>query len=229
MKVALCLSGQFRSIEKCYLSIYNNLILPNSADVFYHSWYSEKQINQQLTNESYKGSLLKDIDKITYKLYNPKKFLVEEQVDFNQECKNINTYPYGIPAFHQFSMFYSIFMANKLKIEYESEKNFIYDCVIRCRFDLRPNNIIKIDLLDLNNLNIKGDCLHNDYCINDHFAISNSHNMNIYSETYKYIKKYYFENKQHFCPEILLGYGLTHDKERILTIKKHNWDYEIIR
>ena len=38
MKVAVCISGQLRSFRRTYKSLLDNLIHPNSADVFVHAW-----------------------------------------------------------------------------------------------------------------------------------------------------------------------------------------------
>jgi hypothetical protein len=230
MRVAVCLSGQFRSVEKCYSNIYEKIIVPNNADVFYHSWYSDDLVDKNfVSHESNKGFLIKNIHIKAFELYRPKKHYLEHQIDFSNQSSGISTHPFVMNPNSIFSMFYSIFLSNKIKSEYEKENNFIYDAVIRCRFDLKPHDIIDVSQLDLNFLNVKGDCTHNIYCLNDHFAISNSKNMDIYSDTYNFLQKYYFEKKQYFCPEILLGYGLFHEPNRKLEIKKYNWNNEIVR
>lgn len=232
MRAAVCLSGQLRWVEECYPKIYQSIIEPNEADVFFHSWHSKKMEGKVFTEHDersifYKGKLEKEIDLKTIDLYKPKKFLLEDQKDFSKDIEGIDISPYSTPAVNQFSMFYSILKSNELKKEYEKEHNFIYDAVIRCRFDLIPGEIFKMENFDLNVLNVKGDCTHTSYCINDHFCISNSENMDVYSDTYNFLKKYHFSDKEPFCPEILLGYGLRYDQNRKINIKTYNWNNRI--
>lgn len=43
MKIALCISGQFRNSMFCFPNIYRSFILNYNTDVFIHSWeYSEE-------------------------------------------------------------------------------------------------------------------------------------------------------------------------------------------
>lgn len=228
MKVAVCLSGQLRWVEECYKEINNKIIAPNNADVFIHSWYSDTLADKVFTEHGqnslfYKGQLQKNADKLAVKLYKPLNSIFEEQKDFSDLSKNIDISPYSTPAINQFSMFYSIFKCNQLKKQHEIDNKFIYDAVIRCRFDLQPYQNFKAENFDLNVINAKSDCRHTSYCINDHFAISNSKNMDVYSDTYNYLIKYYSEDKEPFCPEILLGYGLRYDQTRKVDVKLHNF------
>ena len=45
MKVALCLSGQARNATAMAPLIIKNIIEPNNADVFFHTWYDEDDLN----------------------------------------------------------------------------------------------------------------------------------------------------------------------------------------
>ena len=47
------------------------------------------------------------------------------------------------------------------------------------------------------------------YTKNDHFAIGNPKNMNIYNDVCNYVPAYYSIMKIDFIPEILLGYHLN--------------------
>ena len=56
MRVALCLSGQMRSFERTFDSINENLIKPNNADVFIHSWFDPDHLRMVATDNS-RGNL----------------------------------------------------------------------------------------------------------------------------------------------------------------------------
>jgi hypothetical protein len=233
MKVALCLSGQLRWIEHCYPYIYENLIRPNNADVFVHGWYNEKDVGKAFTDFdsnhiAFKGYLDKDAHLKIIKLYKPKYYLFEKQLEFTEEIKNIEIHKlYGSRPLNVFSMFYSIMKSNDIMSIYSNNINKKYDCVIRARYDLMIENVINLNEYDMDYLHLKGDCKHNSYCINDHFAFSNVENMNKYCDTYNNIGKMYFKNKVDFCPEILLGFSLNYHYNLDHKIQKHNWNNKV--
>ena len=120
MKVALCFSGiiggeggkngkgESLGLQEPYKSIKENLLDVNNIDVFMHSWSLDA-----------KSELIK--------LYNPKKYKFEKQIEFDKDDfrKNITK-----------SRFYGNKMALNLKNSYELENNFKYDWVMISRFDL---------------------------------------------------------------------------------------------
>jgi hypothetical protein len=106
----------------------------------------------------------------------------------------------GLPSSH--SMYLSIQLANDLKIAYERDNNFKYDCVIRLRndFELRPNFPTNI-LNELNYIHVRE---FGSGGINDQFALSTSENMDLYSQCFDYIEKNNIETTAH--EEILTNY-----------------------
>jgi len=96
---------------------------------------------------------------------------------------------------------------SKLKKQYEKDNNFKYDCVIRCRFDYFFTKKYDLNNFNFNFLNIKSDCNHTPYAINDHLALSNSQIMDIYSDIYNNIDHYYNKGIE-FNPEVILGYHI---------------------
>ena len=70
MRVALCLSGQVRALDRNFDSIYNNLIAPANADVFCHFWDSGMG-GQQRAEEAIAR-------------FQPKLYEIEHQIDFSQ-------------------------------------------------------------------------------------------------------------------------------------------------
>jgi hypothetical protein len=127
LKIAICLSGQPRSIEfaaKSILKYYSNG--EHEYDFFCHVWDYNVW---KLQNIGY--SDVEPVDRmwLTDKLsvYNPKKFLIESAEDLNK-INGPKHIPYG-------SLTYSYMMANHLKRLYEFENNFRYDYVVKARYD----------------------------------------------------------------------------------------------
>lgn len=207
MKIALCLSGQARFVEQGYNEIlYPFILKDNEIDVFIHTWDIQSQVGKHFlagdkhpVGEPISADL---IDK-TLKLYNPQKYIVEPQKEFPIIPWASN----HMPAFyskHAYSMFYSIYCSNKLKTEYETKHSFKYDWVIRSRFDVKLNSKINFDLLDNNVINTPDGCFDpiNGYV--DCFALSNSHNMDIYSDTYNHLNDYLADPNLKLCGEYIL-------------------------
>lgn len=155
MKIALCLFGLTGGItdkngngEKLNPSVaYNfykkNIIENQNVDVFIHSW-----------SNSFKKELVE--------IYNPKKFIIEDQIAFPEsykhpsvieEIKNstikktIKSFLKGenkkkrisnskLYSFRAHSRWYSSKMSISLKKTYEKENNFEYDFVMVSRLDL---------------------------------------------------------------------------------------------
>ena len=119
MRIAFCLVGIVGYVEK-YGS--GKPIDPNVAheynkkhifdvndnvDVFIHSWSTE--FREEILN-----------------LYKPKKHIIEEQIDFNQNDIRLNSIK---------SRWYSTKEVIKLKNKYEKENDFEYDFVMIYTFD----------------------------------------------------------------------------------------------
>lgn len=96
--------------------------------------------------------------------------------------------------------------SNDLKREYEIENNFRYDCVIRCRFDYIFTKQYNVRDFDLDYLNVKNDCKHTEYAINDHVAVSSSENIDVYCSVIDNLENYYNQGIE-FNTEVMLGYN----------------------
>lgn len=143
-RIALCLSGQPRSIKEAYPCIKKNLIDTNQqVDVFLHCWYNNEEIGKQFSNTSETTreegiNIVEDnVPNWLKKMYQPVATLVEVQEDFSSKVKQEylaardKTNPFAT-----FSMWTSIQRCNDLKKQYENDNNFIYDIVVRCRYDV---------------------------------------------------------------------------------------------
>jgi hypothetical protein len=208
MKIALCLSGQPRYIDDGYNGIYKNILSKYSPDIFIHTWWNDSMKNKKMDLPSSLSSdrtyYWKDdtLDLIESR-YSPKVFFHQPQIEF-ETYSNVN-YELCRPS-NVHSMFYSIEQSNEIKKKYEIKNNFVYDAVIRCRFDTQFNKF------DINLLNIDLNYI-NCYTLshgfpNDQFAISTSENMNTYSSVYSNLEKYQKSGWTRFIGERLLKHHL---------------------
>jgi hypothetical protein len=208
MKVALCISGQPRYLEEGYAQINKSILQRYSPDVFVHTWWDNSMSNKKMelpSTLSYGRTYYwreNTIDLIK-KFYNPVVFLYEPQIIFNP-FNDVN-YELARPS-NVHSMFFSIQRSNQLKMQYERENNFLYDIVIRCRFDV---DIIKFDI-DLYNLSMNYvNCYAMKDSPNSDLAISSSKNMDIYTSLYDNFEKYRQDGWKQFVGEGLVKYHLS--------------------
>jgi len=126
VKIAICLSGQPRTIEFAIKSILHYFSKNAEYDFFchcwdYNTWKLRGDIWQEAENIEYdwlKNQLLR---------LNPKKYKIGTIHHLNSVTNNNNVH-YG-------SLTYSYMIANHLKRMYEYENNFVYDYVVKARYD----------------------------------------------------------------------------------------------
>ena len=221
MRVAICISGQPRDIEVGVEQVVNNIINSNADldfDVFAHAWVSssgEPWDTAQDYLRSVVGRQQGDPSKKILRFLKPKLWLFEDQINFENYTKFFTSHPSAKQA-SLASNFYSVYSANNMKKQYENMNGFVYDYVVRMRYDLFFNKPITIsDYEDLVqtcvvvpknyqedqdripwNVKNKG--------MVDVFAISSSENMDKYSETFLHIPTI---NKEYTPPfgEVYLG------------------------
>ena len=165
-------------------------------------------------------------------LIEPQKAFIEENLAFREPAVSgdqpDNPYPnrwYIRPQWF-LSMCYSIMESNRLKKEFEAENNFVYDCVIRLRFDMNFQAHLDLSKADLNRVyamrHTHEGC---GYSYHDTFGFSNSKNMDYYSSLFNKVDDY-FKVGIEFCPEIMLGWHLLHGP---FSIKNISYPFEIVR
>ena len=224
MKVAVLLFGQPRDAIKCSESILKNLIIPNNADVFLHTWYDENDLYMEKGEINRSNYLLDDgIDKKILDIYKPKAYCIEPQ-----RFKNFNNYNqnyFKFPAkyidnmskcgqnktltkedvelrcikYTHISQFYSIFKANMIKEEYSLENNILYDFVIKLRFDINCASPIIIDNFFPKNQLLFQNISQPDQLVCDWFQISNNEIMNIVCSIFLKLK--YLNNTSGFLTQ----------------------------
>jgi len=224
MKVALCLSGQPRFVEYTYQKIKENIIDPNNADVFIHTWYDKDLIGKNFTDYNASGwnynstnsKYKENIDLIINEVYKPKKMIAEKEKNFYDDNlkieKTINKHAqhYSKKYFSKmlYSSWYSILKSNTLKEEYRLENDIKYDYVIRARFDCQLNRKLNCSNYDPNFLytDRRPDFpIHR--MIEDWFAFGSNKIMNIYSSSFNLMN--YADDKSSeedgiFCSETLV-------------------------
>lgn len=241
MKVALCISGQARSVEENFKNIEKNLIKPNNADVFIHTWFDEKDVglrfcNKQEQEKSFinKAVLKPSTKEVITSNYKPALISIQKQIEFlpidlqalrHDDEKNPYKNRWYIRPQFCLSMFYSIMVCNDLKSTYELENNFIYDTVIRTRFDLALDKEYNMENFDQSYMHVN-DHSHNHYSKQDVFAFSNSKNMNAYADTFNRVNVLMGKHNVEFCPEILLGANLALSS---IETRPVGGSYEIVR
>ena len=155
MKVAICLSGQPRTWEKCYHTwiklidaIKQNYQVDN-VDIFCHLWDFNTPPHRLLMQEGWDyatvpGEPISEDEKVRLiNVLNPKKYLFENELSNKnkiEETRNRNMAhinEHGQTNLEWISgQFYSIMYACHLKKMYEFENNFRYDVCIRMRTDM---------------------------------------------------------------------------------------------
>lgn len=203
MKIAVLLSGQPRYIKKYAPELLNNLIIPNNADVYCHSWLTDPN-KPFRTGRGWKNEKIEqDAHDDILKIYNPKKYSFEPEIIFptrNIDWTTTHNKGYGSPEagdevrtyFNNgyYSMWNSIMKCHNLKDQYEIENHILYDVVIRCRFDLGLHEVIDITQYDLNN-KIWTKEHATDELRNDWFFFGNNINMRLICNIYNSIDYLY--------------------------------------
>jgi hypothetical protein len=175
--VAICISGQFRSFDKCLPSIFNNLILTNSNYElkFFTSFAKEDGRPINIPTEFYnvstiikieEDSVLPDLQYQKLK-YQYKDFILNSENDPNL-------------IFYQLKQLKSVF--NLVK-EYEQNNNMTFDYVMRLRPDLELKNIFNWGLSD-DSIQIPLFDSFGGY--NDRFAVGRRNLMNLYMNRLDY-------------------------------------------
>lgn len=211
-RVAVCLSGQPRNYRDTFPFIYKHIIEPNSADVFFHTWFDESNLYMEKTHIG-RGAC--DLPKETIEellfLYRPVAYLVEKPKSFLKP--NLNVPDARIEKYIRLngqtreegkahaiktylSMLYSIFKANELKEIHATSNGIVYDYVVRIRFDCLPLQPIILEQYNASILHYQ-DLGHPEGLISDWFNFGSNLIMNVYSSLFLHVEYY---NSPSFYP-----------------------------
>lgn len=144
MKVALCLFGQPRYLDKGFPTIKEHIIDVYEPDVFYHTWESKEPYSVAPWRNDIETTPLEDIEKIK-NLYLPKKHVVEASKIFPIDTSSPGYLMAPLSqqknANNIVSQVYSRQMVRNLLRDYASEHKIVYDLVIMTRFDIFISNL----------------------------------------------------------------------------------------
>ena len=174
MKVAIIIPGQPRNILVAYDSLKAHYSEKYDCDFFIHTWFD--------TNFSFR--VYDDM----INLFKPKKILIEEQIIFDKEGRK--QAPWNTPLQNLLSMYYSMFMGNQMKCQYEEEKGFKYDFVIKMRSDLKIHRPIPLEEIQKDKLALYKWTQLGYTGSSDVFAVGSSKIMDIYSDLYNKVMYY---------------------------------------
>lgn len=280
MKIALCLSGQPRNINAGWVNLNHTILQKNSkVDVFIHTWWDDSFVGKKFENawadtlnsgrskdvvptpKEMSSEVEHDTIDIIHELYQPKDICIDSPIvsfpesdyqlrssrsaiDVNKEWTE--NYFYNID-----SMWYSVNKCNELKKKFEMEKEFLYDVVIRARFDsflnkgldfryniVRKNTIYvfeKYEITWYGNIygnryktrDIESMIRYRNYYVNDTFAFGKSDVMDAYSDTGKNFDMLLKTTDVPFTPEKLLRKYLEYKEININNLM--NVTHELLR
>jgi len=221
MKIAFCYSAHLRHYRRAYNSILNSIYEPFSKigeiDSFIHTWDTlGPSFSWRVYHNNTEGlDQIKTDENDVISLYKPKKIVVENYQEAipklllknytHKEPTNPALFKDGILS--TLVTFYKIWQANELKKDYEKENNFKYDIVVRLRPDSGYTSLPPLSTIDYDYIYLPGPF--GDGLANDYFALSNSENMDKYSECFVRLKEIYARHEYDFGGERTLFYHLT--------------------
>lgn len=207
MKIAICYSGQERDFSNTYLNHKSIFEKIGEAYYFFHFW--EPSIENG--KESLVEFIESNFERFEIEIEVPKEFTEYSGIQPDSQYRH-PIYPNTI------SQLYSLQQVNNMKKKYEHENGFKFDCVIRLRTDILFINDFEISQIDLSKINLYGQGRQSRPCftknsINDHFAISDSEKMDMYSSIFENLPRILEDSEKgmvRIIAEDLFGYNLTY-------------------
>ncbi len=194
MKVALCISGLPRSVEKCSKSIRQTILNRWDTDIFTYFWKENVEVRDGISILNYQREIeaAKDIYPAVVSREVSAPSLLDTYLEMHPFSEEEKRRIKGDKRRHSLSMFKAIYEVNKLKYQYALENHIAYDYVFRMRTDvsLRLVRPQKIELTD-NSIVIphrEPGLVKGGY--GDEFAWGPSHAMDYYSLLYYDFRKY---------------------------------------
>jgi hypothetical protein len=191
MKIALLLHGLTRRYDITYPFIKKNIIDKFDTDVFISCW--ENKVEEENINKGENLPLQGLLD-----LYKPTNFDFEVYDNEREQsffCDEYSKYFPHIETHYKnvwtrlFAFYYKVWKANELKKEYEKEKNFKYDVVLKLRTDIFFKDVLTQNLLnEIKNNNSVYIPYGHGGCINDLLYFANSDLMDKISKLYNNLK-----------------------------------------
>lgn len=193
MRTAICISGHVRNWEYTFPNFKEYLYDPHAAkgnvDIFISTWDSAWTKDCWSPQYRFKNTIFDKI--MLQQTYTPKEIVIENYNDLKprflvsnftkkqREMRGIS----NEGVLFSTPMYYKIWSANQLKKNHEQKNGFIYDRVIRYRFDLWFKMQIE-HLLGEDPKCIYTKWFNNNSFADDAFACGPSNLMDIYSDIY---------------------------------------------
>ena len=222
MKVALCFSGQPRYLDQTHRYWRGSIIDRYNPDIFVHTWQDPTDSNR---NQWIRHTVLS--------LYNPKSFAFETAPQFDVSSFRDRIWPHRILPAAQFSQFTGVQRSQQLRQQWEKANSFVYDVVVRARFDWylahvdfeinRFINTARTPTLDGHQFQFRGQQLTG---ISDQFAYGSSDLMTVYGDMVDNIHNLYHNETVDFCGELFLKAHLAYHN---IDVKQHVFQNGIVR
>lgn len=207
MRIALCVSGQPRSWERCYENWMEHLLPDIEKDIFFHFWdYNTlPAMANQFVVDKLKDERITDEEKQKIiQTLNPKKYKFDNKnlnYSDDKDPRIITEWVSKPIGWWCRSQFYSLYQAANLKRQYEIENRFEYDIVFRMRSDLYfEKNVNVPDIIEPNGVYSKSNGYMNNvetFMIGDTFYFSDSYT---YDQLSEFIYGLDFIDKNHVVP-----------------------------
>ena len=155
-RIAIQFFGHLRTFDKTYESFLKNVISVNivdgyQIDVFIHTWTERSHSTVSFRNpngESVSNSLLtKDLIEKAKKIYQPKIFLIDDQIDCQDHIFYERLYKSKKSLKGVINMTYTIHRSSYARHVYERERQIKYDWVIVTRPDIEFLSPLRLDEL----------------------------------------------------------------------------------
>jgi hypothetical protein len=168
LKIAICMSGQIRTWDKCYQNVFKIIKklkrTGSNIDFFCHSWDFDSNSHPILVNTGKDKIIPYDVKILNQilSIYEPKDHLFENYEKNKQVVESIKKegykYKNKTPITWSSQQFYSLMRAAEMKRKYEIDNGFEYDVCIRLRYDQYIQET-DIDYIISMILNVKPNCV----------------------------------------------------------------------
>jgi hypothetical protein len=224
MKIALLLTGFIRQHSRCYESIIKHIINKYNVDVYFATWdKTQSYINTELVVSDYTGLMniydIKGYVVLNYDHYIQNKVPIQFQSRLND-----------IFLTDSRAREHGSFWVERLRDQWYLIKEgflsipYIYDTIIRLRFDIKLHNFS----IQSNNFTIPKPNHSNPY--NDHIAYGSVDSMRKYCFLYDFINKMYIEDNVDISfAELMLKYYMENMEPKIKTHINTDISYEILK
>lgn len=214
MKVALLLTGLPRKVKEGYEKTWKSIIQNYNTDIYLHCWKDENWEDVNIIYSNAKSIQIQEPFKFT-------KYKIGIRLPHSDKSRPIPEYDV-MSCFRQLPMFYS-WQAGYAPL-YDSMID--YDVIIRSRYDLGIKNTIKLEELNLSNINHSS----GGNFFDDNICITNKINsdilfLNIFSNVIKYSRESgILNNAEHTWTLILEKSGLKN-----IAIKTNLLSFNLLR